>query len=401
MLMTGFYILALLAVIQGLIALVEGIRYWQYVRSSLAEPPADYLPKVAVVVPCKGPETDFRQNVLSLLGQDYPDYEIIFVTESETDSAYRQLGGILQEQSFPHAVLVTAGLAESCSQKIHNLLVGLEHVSDDAEVFVFADSDATPTSFWLRSLVAPLVDPTVGATTGYRWYIPARGNAPSLLRSLWNASIATALGPHQRNFSWGGSMAIRRKTFQAVGVSQRWANACADDYALSRAVREQGLYVRFVPACLLPSRGPCSLAELLGFTTRQMIITRVYWPALWWLALVSNLLFFAVFYGGIGILLWRWWAGLDTGIVPWIVTFIYLLGLLKSLFRQKAIELVLKEHQAELKRYRLAYWLLYPLANLIFLYNLVVSGISRVIEWRGVRYKLISPTQTWIVNRGS
>jgi cellulose synthase/poly-beta-1,6-N-acetylglucosamine synthase-like glycosyltransferase len=395
--MVGFYILASLVIVQGVIALLEGIRYLQYVRSSLAGPPSDYMPKAAILVPCKGPDTDFRENVLSLLGQDYPDYEVIFVVESGTDQAYRQLWGILEEQSFPHATLIEAGLTRSRSQKIHNLLAALGQVSNDVEVFAFADSDATTSSFWLRSLVAPLADPTVGAATGYRWYVPARGNESSLWRSLWNASSVTALGPHQRNFTWGGSTAIRRKTFDATGVRERWTNACSDDYVLSNAVKEHKLYVRFVPSCLLPSRGACDLKELLQFTTRQMIITRVYSPGLWWLALVSNFLFFGAFYGGIGVLLWRWWSGLDVVAVSLAVGLIYVLGVLKSVFRQKAVELVLKEDYAELKRYRLAYWLLYPLANVVFLYNLMVSAASRVIEWRGVRYKLVSPTETLIL----
>jgi cellulose synthase/poly-beta-1,6-N-acetylglucosamine synthase-like glycosyltransferase len=397
--MIGFYILASLVIIQGLVTLREGIRYLRFVRACLAQPPTNYTPKVAVIAPCKGVDPGFRECLRSLLGQDYPDYEVIFVTESQTDLAHHLIEGLLRQACFPHASLIEAGPTSGRGQKVHNLLRALDQVSDDVEVFAFVDSDATPRSSWLRSLVAPLADTGVGATTGYRWYIPRKGNGCSLLRSLWNASIATALGPHKRNFTWGGSTAIRRETFEAAGVRRRWAGACTEDYPLSNAIRDHGLYVKFVPPCLIPSRGGCDLGELLQFTTRQMVLTRVYAPRLWLLAFMTNLMFFLAFYGGLGIMGGRLWAGVSLGLMPIFVGLVYWPGVIKGILRQKAIELILSDARAELKQYRLGYWFLYPLANLVYMYNLVFSAASRQIEWRGIRYKLVSPTETLILEQ--
>jgi len=412
--MMGYYILASLVIIQGLVALREGVRYWRFVSLCLGQPPADYTPKVAVLAPCKGIDPGFRAQVGSLLGQDYPDYEVIFVTESQDDAAYHQIGGRLQKESYPHASLIEAGPTRGRGQKVHNLLRALDHVSDDVEVLAFIDSDVTPPSSWLRCLVAPLSDREVGATTGYRWYIPAQGNGWSLLRSLWNASIATALGPHKRNFTWGGSTAIRRETFAAAGVRRAWSGACTEDYPLSQAVKDYGLYVKFVPQCLIPSRGGCDLRELLQFTTRQMVLTRVYSPRLWWLALLTNLLFFGAFYGGLGILLGEWANGRmgewepTSPILPFshspilmLVGLIYGLGVAKAVLRQKAVELILGgATQEDLKRYRLQYYFLYPLANLIYLYNLAVSAVSRRIQWRGIHYQLVHRSETLVIDQG-
>jgi cellulose synthase/poly-beta-1,6-N-acetylglucosamine synthase-like glycosyltransferase len=397
--MIGFYVLALLVIIQGVAALLAGVRYLRFIRQSLDQPPTNYTPKVAVFAPCKGLDPGFRESIQSLLGQNYPDYEVIFVTESRTDPAYHQIWRLLQEENHPHARLIEAGPTRGRGQKVHNLLGALDHVSDDVEVFAFVDSDATPPSSWLRSLVAPLADREIGATTGYRWYLPAKGNWGSRLRSMWNAGIATALGPHRRNFTWGGSTAIRRQTFEAAGVHQRWLGACTEDYPLGKAVKDQGLYVKFVPQCLIPSRGGCDLKELLQFTTRQMVLTRVYSPHLWWLALVTNVLFFGAFYGGVGIVLWRLWAGLSQGLAPICVGLVYLPGVIKSGLRQKAVELILTDAKPDLKRYRLSYWFLYPLANLVFVYNLAFSAVSRRIEWRGIRYELVSPNETLILEQ--
>src|SRR5205085_5929221 len=138
------------------------------------------------------------------------------------------------------------------------------------------DSDARVTGDWLRSLVAPLGNEQTGAATGYRWYLPQHGGFFSALLSAWNGSVATTLGDHNRNFAWGGSTAILKKTFEKINVREVWANAVSDDYALTNVLQKNGLHINFVPRCLTISREDASLRSLLEFTTRQVIITRVY-----------------------------------------------------------------------------------------------------------------------------
>ena len=67
-------------------------------------------------------------------------------------------------------------------------------------MLVFVDSDARlRQKNWLSSLVAPAgKDETVAATTGYRWFVPARGGLASDLQSVWNASIASAFGADEQ-----------------------------------------------------------------------------------------------------------------------------------------------------------------------------------------------------------
>ena len=125
------------------------------------------------------------------------------------------------------------------------------------------------------------------------------GLAPA---SVWNASIASALGADgRRNFCWGGSTAIRRETFERLAVAERWRGTVSDDFALTRVLREAGLPVRFVPQCLTATLEDCRARELFEFTTRQLKITRVYAPDLWRIVLVSNLLFVSVFFGGVAL----------------------------------------------------------------------------------------------------
>ncbi len=212
----------------------------------------------------RGIEHDLEENVQAILAQDYRDYEVIFVTESENDPAHGVLARLLKQRRrlSPPTWMVVAGEAKNRGQKVHNLLAALDtlgSIDRRVEALVFADSDMRPPRNWLAELVAPLGDRQVGATTGYRWYLPSNeGGDPaqsfaSVLLSVWNSSALALLG-ERSGFAWGGSTAILRENFDEIGVKERWQGALSDDYVLTSAVHEHGQRIKFVPECLVASR---------------------------------------------------------------------------------------------------------------------------------------------------
>ena len=399
--MLVFYILAALVIWQSFVSLRGGVRYLNFFRRELEAPRALYMPFASVFVPCRGMDQGLRLNLLALFRQHYPAYELVFVSDRPDDPALeiaRQLSRELEGETVARSRFVVAGPATDSGQKVHNLRAALKEVDASSEVFVFVDTDTRARADWLRALVAPLADEGAGAATGYRWFLPARGGLASQLRTVWNASIASALGPNVRgNFCWGGSTAIRAETFERLNMRERWRGTVSDDYALTRALQEARLPIRFVPACLTPSVEDCTTAELFEFTTRQLKITRVYSPKLWAFVLVSNLLFVAAFFGGLALAAWRAAAGLAFVWPLVVVSVIFLLGLWKAFFRLRAVALVLEEHHGRLRRDVWAHLVLWPLTAALFLYNALAAGLSRRIVWRGIGYELKSPTETEII----
>ncbi len=289
-----------------------------------------------------------------------------------------------------------------CGQKVHNLRVAVASVDSVCQVLVFVDTDARPGRNWLRSLVAPLANEDVGAASGYRWFIPDRGGLASQLRSVWNASIASALGSRKdKNFCWGGSTAIRRATFERLNVTALWQGTVSDDFALTRVLQRAKLPIHFVPACLVASVGDCSARELLEFSNRQLKITRVYAPHLWKPVLIGSLLFCAVFFGGVVLVIARvmlrlpyWW--------PLIVLLIiYLLGAAKAYIRINAVAIPLPDYQRHLSRSLPWHLLLWPFASALYLCNALAAWFSRRIKWRGITYELKSATEAVIISRES
>ena len=383
-----YYFLAALACWFGLQSLLNGRRFVACVRRETSRPLPDYSPFVSVIAPTRGGEDGVVENVRPLLDQDYPAYEVIFVFDDAADAAVqivKQLGGRT----------VISGPASGTGQKVHNLIAAVGAIDPKSEVIVFVDTDARPDTDWLRKLVAPLADETLGASSGYRWFVPERGGLASRLRGVWNASIASALGADTaKNFCWGGSTAIRRATFERLNVVQRWAGTVSDDFTITKVLKEAKLPVHFTPNCLVPSVGDCDFRELLEFTTRQIKITRVYAPHLWLPLMLGSGLFTVVFFGGIVLFL-------VSRSVPVLVILavLFLLGAAKGLIRWRAISVPLAEHRSRLNQDLWAHIFLWPFASLLYFYNTIVAGFSRRIKWRGITYELKSPHEAVIISR--
>ena len=400
--MLFFYFFAALLLLQSLLSLRGGFRYLSHFRRELARAPSGHEPRATVVVPCRGLDENLSDNLAALFLQDYPDYEIVFVADSAADPALEVAGDVAarltpERPAVRRVRAVVAGRASVRGQKVHNLMAAVRAADPASEVFVFVDTDARPRTDWLRSLVAPLADERVGAATGYRWFVAASGLAPHL-RSVWNASIASALGGDaRRNFCWGGSTAIRRATFERLNVLDEWRGALSDDFALTRAVRRAGLLIKFVPRCLTASHGDGTAAELFEFTTRQLKITRVYAPHLWRVVLVSNLLFAVVFFGGLALVLARAAAGLAFALPLAALAAIFVAGSAKAALRLRAVSLAL-ETDAPRSLSVAAHLALWPLASALFAWNALASAASRRITWRGIRYELKSPDETVVLD---
>jgi len=382
-----------------------GVAYYCYFKNELAKPRTAYTPFATVIAPCKGVDDGLDKNLSALFEQEYPEYEIIFVVDSENDPAVGVIQKISENDAAssrscgkPHSKLVVAPRSTNSSQKVENLREAVLHADGRSEVFAFVDSDARPANDWLARLVAPLQNEQIGAATGYRWFIAHRPTLGSELRAAWNASIASALGPDmEKNFCWGGSTAIRRETFERLNVRERWRGTVSDDFTLRRVLRENELDIYFVPQALTASPGNCSLGETIEFTNRQMKLTRVYAPHFWRLSYFGSIVFNSVIILSLLIIIFS--RGNDAKVYVAIAT----LGLVtifstgKSWLRFNAVRSVIAHRWPMVERQWLTQNTLWLITPMLFLINCIAASLSRDITWRGMRYRLKSPSETVII----
>lgn len=401
-----FYFFATIAIWLGLISLRGGVRFVRYLQAELAKEYPEFTPFATVFVPCRGVDDGLKENISAIFAQDYPAFEIVFVSDAADDPAFAIIDEARRScngESGPTMRFVVSGQAMDSGQKVHNLRVAVAKADPQSEIFVFVDTDTRPQPFWLRSLVSPLQDPALGATTGYRWFMPVRGGVASHLRSVWNASIASALGEQpEKNFCWGGSTAIRRETFQdGRVVDDYWRGTVSDDFALTRALHDRDLPIKFVPQCLTASFEDCTLGQLIEFTIRQLKITRAYAAHLWRGVLTGSMLFVLVFFGGIALVITRVLLGLSFATPLVLLLIIFALGAMKSHLRLRAVSRVITDPRMRSFGTILAHLTLWPLASVLYLYNALAAAVSRTITWRGITYELKSQTETVILSRRS
>ena len=403
-----FGVLAVVILIKGLAGVVHSFGYRRYLNGQLSQLPPPWMPPTSVILPCKGNDFELKENVSAVLDQEFKDYEVIFVTASEADVSLPMLRQAARE--FPHrrVKFVVAGFSEGRGEKVNNLIRGVGKADPCSQVLVFADSDGRPHRQWLRDLLSPLSNSEVGASTGYRWFFSRSGNAASVLRATWNGAIATLLGDHRHNFAWGGATAIRRSTFEAAGVLSHWKHSVSDDYSLTAALREANLKIHYQPRCLVSSHGDCTWRELLEWSTRQIIITKVYSRRLWKLALLSELPFVVFWWWVVGRLIGLTvWAG-PSGDTQWrqglpllfLLGVVWSFGAIRGVFRWTMIKRIRPEESGNLNRDCWGYVLLGPLASTLTLYNLLVSLFTSTIVWRNVRYRLISSRKVRVMRDG-
>jgi ceramide glucosyltransferase len=408
--MDWYYYIALAAIGSQVVFLLQTYSNYRYAVKKYRRKRWWYRPRAVLIVPCKGLDSAFRENITSFFGLDYENYLLWFVVADESDPAYGELCDLksrLETGSKAQEVQVfVAGHSRSCSQKIHNLLYCYERIGDDVEVLAFADSDICVRGNWLSHIVYPLRQSKNGVASGYRWYIPKRNNLASLALSAMNAKIAQLLGNTPFNQAWGGSMAIRVDVFRRLGLDKIWATALSDDLSLSGAVKKAGMKVAFVPACLVASYEQTTWRQLFEFCRRQFLITRVSAPKTWWLGLCSSLYSVLGIWGAAGLAVYA--ARIQHEDLPLFVAVPFVFSasqLARVMLRQRMAHRLLAQSQegrptAEHRAMRaawaadtLAFWLW----SLLLLLLIIASAFGRTIRWRGIRYKLLSPTETVVV----
>ena len=345
-----------------------------YVAQRLAET-SSFTPPATVIVPVKGHDQYLRENLAALASLDYPDYELIIVARTAADIP----GGVLP----PRAKVVLSHADDPATgEKVQNLQAAVRAARKRSEIFAFADSDGRVPKGWLRALAGPLADTGVGASTGYRWYAPEPPTFWALLRSVWDAVSFGLLGPGDSRFAWGGATAIRKETFFEARVPSYWQNTVSDDFALAQAVHAAGLTIAYAPGALTPCLEGVTVGCFFAWMRRQMTITRVYEPRLWWMALIAH-----VFYcGGMAASIIASVQG--SRLAEWALIAQLSPGMLKGLNRATLAKAAMPQMEAWFKRHHWVHAIWVPLATWLWLIALLSSAISNTIEWRGYRYKL-------------
>ena len=376
------------AVLASIYSYYLGIIFDDRVSLSLNKRNLGFIPRTCVVMACKGDEPELEKHVEAILTQAYPNYRTIIVTDTVEDPAYPIVNSILSRHLGEDTHLYNSNCHPKASGKVAALLTAIEKDAGTSEAFAFVDSDATVPPGWLADLVAPLGDDSVGATTGFRWYFPSRGGFWSHVESAWNASGTNLMFNERYNFPWGGAMAIRTKTMNAIDISRVWNDAVSDDLSLNLALRKHGYRTIFLPQCTVATHNQATVQSFFTWTTRQIALTRAFNRALWRYgfaayAFFSILLILALASLAAGVL-WspNWFIPSALLVTPSI------LGIFRSSQRITTFKRAMPSYAQEFEKNRVVDSIASLILPWVMTYCIIQSARMNEIEWRGRKYKL-------------
>ena len=77
--MDWYYYIALVLILSQLLFLIHAYGNYRYALSKYKKTRSGYRPRTVLIVPCKGKDLAFQNNVTSFFNQDYEDYLLWFV----------------------------------------------------------------------------------------------------------------------------------------------------------------------------------------------------------------------------------------------------------------------------------------------------------------------------------
>lgn len=175
------------------------------------------LPRVSVIMPLKGfGEHNFqnwRSQITSLYGGPL---EFLFIVESIDDPAYHAVSSLMSDfKDNVDAKIVVAGLSTTCSQKIHNQLVGVEKIHKDSKYILFLDDDVRLHPGSIGALTAEMEkNPEIFIQTGYPLDLPS-GSLGSYCIYEYHMPCSMGFATGGRTFFlWGGCMMMHADDFR-------------------------------------------------------------------------------------------------------------------------------------------------------------------------------------------
>ena len=202
----------------------------------------NYSPPASLLKPVRGIDFGSYDNFASFCTQDYPEYELLFGVGDDGDSAVPLIQRLIKE--FPQRrISLFIGAEQIGTNRKVNML---ERLSREAQhdILVLTDGDIRVSSNYLREVVAPFNDKSVGAVTSLYRAI-AEKNLGAELEAIGAASdffagVLMANWMEGITFGLGASIVTTKQWVAKIGGLVAIAGMLADDYELGHRIAKTG-----------------------------------------------------------------------------------------------------------------------------------------------------------------
>jgi ceramide glucosyltransferase len=272
------YVVLAVAAIPFVYYLLGLFSTWRFFGRSLSRPATDpsFTPPVSNLKPIRGLDPDAYENFVSFCTQDYPEYEVLFCVGDADDPAVPALERLARDFPDRHIRVIFGARGIGSNDKV----VKLARLVSEAqhEVVVISDSDVRVKPDYLRSVVAPLADPKVGAVTCFYAPIDDKTFTDSLqtvgMFSDFYVGILVAWQLDGVKFALGPTIATTRTRLEGFGGYDAIKNRPADDLLVGRLIAEQGYEVELLPYTISTVADYSSMSGLFHKRLRWIVVMR-------------------------------------------------------------------------------------------------------------------------------
>jgi len=252
---------------------------WRFFRRPATQPGSregSFTPPVSNLKPVRGLDPDAYENFASFCRQDYPDYELLFCVGDKDAPVVPVLKKLARDFPERRIRILFGGDGHAINDKVGKLARLVREAQH--ETLVINDSDVRVRPDYLRTVVAPLADPKVGAVTCF--YIPIDAKTPAQklqtigMVSDFYAGILAAWQLDGVKFTLGPTIATTRTQLEGFGGYRSLGSRPADDLLVGRLIAERGFEVRLLPYTIQTVPDYASMPELIHKRIRWLAVMR-------------------------------------------------------------------------------------------------------------------------------
>ena len=252
---------------------------WRFFSRPVAQDSSkrgSFTPPVSNLKPVRGLDPDAYENFASFCRQDYPDYELLFCVGDKDAPAVPVIEKLARDFPERRIRILFGGDGHAINDKVGKLSRLVREAQ--YETLVISDSDVRVRPDYLRTVVAPLADPKVGAVTCFYIPIDAKTIAQELqtigMVSDFYAGILAAWQLDGVKFALGPTIATTRTQLEAFGGYRSLESRPADDLLVGRLIAELGFEVRLLPYTIQTVPDYASMTELIHKRIRWLAVMR-------------------------------------------------------------------------------------------------------------------------------
>ncbi|MER3434357.1 MAG: glycosyl transferase [Leptolyngbya sp. ERB_1_1] len=235
----------------------------------------DFQPPVTILKPVCGLDDNTYENLASFCNQDYPRYQIIFGTQDQNDPCIAIVKQLIQDFPMQDIRLIINDRAIGVNPKVNNLYnIALEA---QHEILVLADSDIWVDANYLKQVVQPLNDSTVGVVT-----CPYRSRSQNIVSAFEALSLSTEFFPsvlvarklEGMAFAFGATIVLKQSVLAEIGGFEAIANYIGDDFQLGHLPAQAGYEIVLSEYVVDHVLTTATVPQLLQHQTRWFRNTR-------------------------------------------------------------------------------------------------------------------------------